>query len=193
MDASSTLNLEKGYYLCSACDSKYQKLYYSSTENFENMYQEFIDFMAEKNTESNVVQYVKNELSEKCRDILKLKQNRSRKKYLVDNALLTTGYNFEGYEIVSYHGIVTGNIVIGTGFLSELSAGISDLFGSQSDKFSGKMYEAEQYAHTLLIQRTVEVGGNAVIGVQHNYIPFSGNMIGLSVIGTAVSVVSNIS
>ena len=30
---------------------------------------------------------------------------------------LTTGYNFEGYQIMNYIGLVSGEIVIGTGFL----------------------------------------------------------------------------
>ena len=35
--------------------------------------------------------------------------------------LLTTGYNFEGYSIERYDNIVHGGIVLGTGFLSDLS------------------------------------------------------------------------
>ena len=38
--------------------------------------------------------------------------------------MVTTGFQFEGYEIVSYLGIVAGEVVLGTGFLSEFTSSI---------------------------------------------------------------------
>lgn len=40
--------------------------------------------------------------------------------------MVTTGFQFEGYEIVSYLGIVAGEVVLGTGFLSEFTSSFAD-------------------------------------------------------------------
>lgn len=98
----------------------------------------------------------------------------------------TTGYNFDGYRIVDYKGIVSGETVIGTGIFSELAASTSDLFGVESNSFADKMRGTKQSALMKLKAQSVLVGGNAVIGVDFDYINFSNNMIGVSANGTAV-------
>ena len=59
---------------------------------------------------------------------------------------VTTGYDFEGYQIMDYKGIVSGDIVLGTGFISEFAASWSDAFGTTSNTFAGKMKTAKQKA-----------------------------------------------
>lgn len=45
---------------------------------------------------------------------------------LLKNFKTTTGYSFDDYHISQYIGIVSGEVVIGTGFLSEFESSISD-------------------------------------------------------------------
>lgn len=105
------------------------------------------------------------------------------------NHMLTSGYNFEGYEIMSYNGIVSGEVVMGTGFLSELSASINDFFGSTSEEFSNKMKKAKEIAISKMITVSVSKGGNAIIGVDFDYTTFGNNMIAVSANGTSVEIV----
>ena len=56
--------------------------------------------------------------------------------------MVTTGFQFEGYEIVSYLGIVAGEVVLGTGFLSEFTSSFADFFGVQSGMFEEKLETA---------------------------------------------------
>lgn len=105
---------------------------------------------------------------------------------LVKNQMLTTGYDFCGYTITKYLGIVSGEVVLGTGFLSELSTSFSDLFGGQSEAFANKLESAKHAAMQCLIQHSAEKGGNAVIGLDFDYITFSSNMIGVVANGTSV-------
>lgn len=104
----------------------------------------------------------------------------------MDSHLLTTGYNFEGYQIKKYYGIVSSHIVMGTGFLSELSANISDFLGESNSSFAAKMDRAKLEAMGALIKKSVNKGGNALIGVDFDYTIFHNNMIGLSANGTSV-------
>lgn len=101
---------------------------------------------------------------------------------------LTTGYNFEGYQIMNYIGLVSGEIVIGTGFLTDFKAGVADFFGVESKAYSDKLKEAKKTALYEMITESIRNGGNAVIGISYEYVTFSGNMIGISVNGTSVKI-----
>ena len=99
---------------------------------------------------------------------------------------VTTGYDFEGYQIVDYKGIVSGDIVLGTGFISEFAASWSDAFGTTSNTFAGKMKTAKQKALKQLMANAMITGANAVLGIDFDYTMFGNNMLGVSANGTAV-------
>lgn len=101
---------------------------------------------------------------------------------------MTTGYTFDGFEIKEYRGIVSGEVVLGTGFLSEFAASVSDMLGTTSNVFANKMLQAKQGALDNLIKNALYVGGNALIGVDFDYITFSNNILGVSANGTAVTI-----
>lgn len=100
--------------------------------------------------------------------------------------MITTGFNFENYNIKKYCGIVSGNVVLGTGFFSEMSSAFADLTGEQSSLFSDKMQLAKSKALQKLIVNSILKGGNALIGVDFDFVSFSNNMIGVSANGTSV-------
>ena len=102
------------------------------------------------------------------------------------NQILTTGYNFEGYNIVKYIGIISGETVLGAGFLSEFSASFSDILGDESSAFTDKLEAAKNTALDKLSVKSMEKGGNAIIGIDFDYITFSNNMIGVVANGTSV-------
>ena len=101
---------------------------------------------------------------------------------------MTTGYSFNGFEIKEYRGIVSGEVVLGTGFISEFAANVSDILGTTSNVFANKMLQAKQGALDNLIKNALYVGGNALIGVDFDYITFSNNILGVSANGTAVTI-----
>lgn len=104
------------------------------------------------------------------------------------NILTTTGFNFEGYRITAYLGIITGESVLGTGFLSSFNAGWSDIFGTHSQKYQEKLKKAKDDALILLRKEADDVGANAVIGVDLDYNTFSADIIGVIASGTAVRI-----
>ena len=101
---------------------------------------------------------------------------------------LTTGYNFENHRITKYNGIVSGEVVLGTGFLADFKASFSDLFGTESKSYSNKLKEAKRLAIYDMITESLTLKGNAIIGITYNYVTFTGNMIGISVTGTSVNI-----
>ena len=107
-------------------------------------------------------------------------------KNLAEKQLLTTGYDFSGYKIVQYLGVISGEVVLGTGFLSEFSASFSDLFGEESGAFADKLETAKDASIKKLTLKSAEKGGNAIIGVDFDYITFASNMIGVVANGTSV-------
>ena len=106
----------------------------------------------------------------------------------IRNFLATNSFNFEGYSIDKYLGIVCGDSVLGTGFLSELSVSAADWLGSESNRFSEKIGEAREKAMYRMLVKSDKLGANAIIGVSFSYSNFSGNVIGVVATGTAVVV-----
>ncbi len=104
------------------------------------------------------------------------------------NHMFTTGFSFEGYRIVEYLGIVTSETVMGTGYLSDICASVSDFFGAEASEYSEKLRVAKQTVLKTMIKNSTDLGGNAIIGISYGFMAFSGNMMGVSVTGTSVKV-----
>lgn len=189
MDSYSTLRGTDGidYTICMKC-----REHLSSEINSTEVQQYFADKIYRRDIVPALVEAIKIELdnaqNERMKEKNKQRDTLERTEVLEKQKLLTTGFSFEGYQIVSYHGLVSGSAVIGTGALSELSSGVADIFGAKSNVFSTKMTEAKNEAERILTQQALHVGGNAVIGIDFDYVLFNNNMIGVSANGTAVTV-----
>ncbi|MHC1781156.1 MAG: heavy metal-binding domain-containing protein [Anaerolineaceae bacterium] len=89
-------------------------------------------------------------------------------------------------ELFEYLGMVSSEVVLGTGLLSELNGEVADLFGTRSSKFQQKLEQARNAAHEELRIKTLRLGGDMVIGIVFNYMNLRGNIIMVSANGTAV-------
>ncbi|MCD8011888.1 MAG: YbjQ family protein [Lachnospiraceae bacterium] len=107
----------------------------------------------------------------------------------MSDLLVTSGYNFEGYSIVEYFGVFSGECALGTGFLSSLGAGFADFFGSNSSMYSGKLRDAKEFALKQLYDSVRRAGGNAIIGLDIDYTTFSADIMGVIANGTAVKII----
>lgn len=114
-------------------------------------------------------------------------ENERRYREEKDSVIATTGYEVAGYEIVAYHGVVSTDNIIGTGFASELKASVSDIMGESSDALRDKLHSAKAMAYNQLLKESIYAGGNAIIGVSYN-VYVVGSMLGVSVTGTSVTV-----
>ncbi|MCH1982712.1 YbjQ family protein [Ruminococcus sp. OA3] len=104
----------------------------------------------------------------------------------MDNILITSGFNIEGYRITKYLGIYTGEAALGTGFLSSLGAGFADILGSNSSMYSNKLQNAKNIAMKVMLDNASRAGADGIIGVDIDYASFSADIMGAIVSGTAV-------
>ena len=109
------------------------------------------------------------------------------------NILMTSGYNFEGYSISNYLGVYSGECALGTGFLSTLGTSFADFFGTNSTMYSDKLKKAKDFAIQQLTKQVTNVGGDAVIGLDIDYVSFSADIMGVVATGTAVKLCSILS
>ncbi len=87
-------------------------------------------------------------------------------------------------------GVVTAQSVTGTGVFSELSMSISDIFGSESKKMNTKIRDAELLCFRRLRESSVNMGGNAIVGLDIDYSEV-GSLRGMMMVcctGTAIDV-----
>lgn len=190
MDSFSPLSEEYSKEkICNICMSQKRKLFLGDYSKFTDSKKYFEQFIQSQNYSQDVLKVVRSwiDQGQHILDETSINQKQEEKRIeFKKNFMLTSGYNFEGYNIKKYNGIVSGEIVMGTGFLSELSVSINDLLGSTSEKFGGKMKNAKEIATLKMIDSAVSNGGNAIIGVDFDYITFSNNMIAVSANGTSV-------
>lgn len=191
MDPSSSLSGEfTDMKICAKCINKKRELYYSD-DRYKEATEYFSKYISsnqiDKNTINTINLWIKQAEDNREKDI-SARQQKSIEDDNYRNIIITTGDNLEGYRIKKYIGLVSGSVVLGTGFLSEFSASVSDFFGAKSNAFANKIANAKRAAQTLLMQDAVRRGGNAIIGVTFGYIKFTGDMVGISVDGTAVDI-----
>ena len=107
----------------------------------------------------------------------------------MQEVIVTTTNNIEGYIITKYLEPVTSNVVIGTGIISDLFAGISDLIGTRSNNYQDKFKEMYKTSVNQLKEEAVKIGANCILGMKTDLDEISGKgmqMFMINSIGTAV-------
>jgi uncharacterized protein YbjQ (UPF0145 family) len=103
------------------------------------------------------------------------------------NMIITTTPSVEGKPIVSYHGIVVGEAILGANVFRDVFAAITDIVGGRSGAYEEELGKARNVALQELEDRALEKGANAVVGVDLDYEVIN-NMLMVSASGTAVTV-----
>lgn len=192
------------------CDKCYDKLptfsmvaFYKTIEELEQDYQQVKKDLEANNFPEDAIKDIetwfqgkRNQLGlqeEKNENNAKMEEfyrDISSGKYAVEIAhfITTSGYNFEGFKITEYHGVVVGETVIGTGFLSDFTSSFADAFGTESARYGQKLETARNASMKKAIIKSIYQGGNALIGVDIDYITFAADKIGVIYSGTSVRI-----
>ncbi len=105
--------------------------------------------------------------------------------------ICTTTPSVEGYTITTYHGIATGEAILGANIFKDIFAGIRNIVGGRSGAYERELVNARNAAMAELEMVAAELGGNAVVGIDLDYeVITSGgaSMLMVSISGTAVTV-----
>lgn len=102
--------------------------------------------------------------------------------------ILSTTPTLEGMSIKEYKGIVTGETIIGANVIKDFMAGLTDFFGGRSSTYEKVLIEAKNTALEELKQRAIQMGANAIVGIDLDYetLGASGGMLMVTASGTAV-------
>lgn len=102
--------------------------------------------------------------------------------------LVSTTALIEGRPVQDYLGLVTGEVIVGANLFRDIFASITDLVGGRSGKYEEVLGRARREAIQEMTSQAVQLGGNAVIGVDIDYevLGSNGSMLMVSVSGTAV-------
>jgi len=102
----------------------------------------------------------------------------AQKKRALAQMLISSGFNFEGYRIVKYSGYISGDDAI------EIPRGTASIFDTHThvgDALMGSLTKIRRNALQELKEAAYDLGCNAIIGVDFDYItldPETANMRG---------------
>lgn len=102
--------------------------------------------------------------------------------------LLTTTSTLEGGRIIRYHGIVSGEAILGANVFRDFFASIRDIVGGRSGSYENVLRDGRNTAFTEMMQQAQGLGANAIVGIDVDYETVGQSMLMVSVNGTAVTV-----
>lgn len=103
--------------------------------------------------------------------------------------LLTTTSVIDGKQIVKYHGLVSGEAILGANIFRDLFAGIRDIVGGRSAAYEKELRRAKDLAIQEMTEQAQAMGANAIVGIDLDYetVGQGGSMLMVSANGTAVT------
>ena len=103
--------------------------------------------------------------------------------------LTVTTPSIEGKRILQYHGLVSGEAILGANIFLDFFAGIRDIVGGRSAAYEQELRKARNIAMEEMQAEARAMGANAVVGVDLDYETIGkGTMLMVSASGTAVTV-----
>lgn len=104
--------------------------------------------------------------------------------------LVVTTHNIEGKKITKYHGLVSGEAILGANIFKDIFASIRDIVGGRSEAYELELKKAKGIAIEEMCKQARSLGANAVVGVDLDFETISmgqSNMLMVAASGTAVS------
>jgi uncharacterized protein YbjQ (UPF0145 family) len=101
--------------------------------------------------------------------------------------ITSTTPEIQGKVIKQYHGIVSGETIIGANVFRDFFASITDIVGGRSKSYESVLKEAKEIAIREMQEKATDLGANAVVGVDLDYETIGKGMLMVVASGTAVS------
>jgi uncharacterized protein YbjQ (UPF0145 family) len=102
--------------------------------------------------------------------------------------IVTTTTDVQGRRIVAYHGLVTGEAILGANVVRDFFASIRDVVGGRSGAYEKVLKKARDSAVEGMVEEARSLGADAVVGVDLDYevLGKEGSMLMVAASGTAV-------
>ena len=101
--------------------------------------------------------------------------------------IITTTNIIEGRKVKTYHGLVTGEAILGANIFKDFFAGIRDIVGGRSAAYEKELRHAKEIALKEMTDEAKKLGANGVIGIDLDYETIGQSMLMVSASGTAVT------
>ena len=102
--------------------------------------------------------------------------------------IMTTTSLVDGKKVSQYHGVVTGEAILGANIFRDFFAGIRDIVGGRSAAYEKELAKAREIAMSEMSAQARSLGANGVIGIDIDYETVGqGSMLMVTVSGTAVT------
>lgn len=126
------------------------------------------EYRARENISDDLLDYFCELLGEKSRHAKAIAEDEMRIARTVRKMPITSGYNFEGYKIKRYGGYVSGDEVVTLS--SSYFFGMQVGTGINKDTINDAIVNVRRVAINEMKQAAAEIGCNAVIGLDFDYI-----------------------
>lgn len=104
--------------------------------------------------------------------------------------LLSSTSTLESKTILKYHGLVSGESLIGANIYKDLFSGVRDVVEGRTSTYAEELDNARNEAIATMEEKAKEYGANGIIGLKISYNNLGGTMgntILVTVYGTAVT------
>ena len=101
-------------------------------------------------------------------------------------AMITTAFDFEGYKVVRYLGVVRGVTVRSRSVVGNFAGGLQTIFGGNISIFTELCEHARAEAFQFMVQHAEQIGANAVIGMRYDANDVMDGVTEVLAYGTAV-------
>src|SRR5437879_2419176 len=82
--------------------------------------------------------------------------------------MVTTTFDFQGYKIVEYKGLVRGIIVRAPTIAQGIVGGLKNIIGGRIGAYTEMCEQARQQAYDSLLTHAQQMGANAIVGVRYD-------------------------
>ena len=102
--------------------------------------------------------------------------------------MVSTGFDFAGYKVVKYLGVVRGITVRSRSVLGNMVGGLQAVFGGNITIYTELCEHARSEAFELMVQHAQQLGANAIVGVRYDANDVMEGITEVLAYGTAVVV-----
>jgi len=104
----------------------------------------------------------------------------------IENSMMTTAFEIEGYKITKNIGMVRGIIVRSRSIIGTIGGGLQTILGGDITLFTSLCEKAREDAYVLMSKNAAHMGANAIIGVRYDATGVGSGVTEVLAYGTAV-------